>query len=121
MPFGTACNRLRKSVMFMLAKRAGRDTCYRCHKRIVSEGEFSMNHKRPWLDSPCPWARFFDTQNIAFSHFKCNIGCGRKPTKYATEALRLAANRKRKKASYYRQPISKRKRDWEAKYKRRKK
>ena len=71
MPHGTATNRLRKMIMFDLLKRLGEDFCYRCENIIENVDDLSVEHKKPWL-----WndkKLFWDLDNIAFSHLKCNI------------------------------------------------
>ncbi len=35
--------------------------------------EFSIEHKIPWQSAEDPKESFFDLDNIAFSHLKCNI------------------------------------------------
>lgn len=78
MSHGTASNRLRKAIMFALVKEAGLDVCFQCGEQIKDIGNLSIEHKIPWLDSKDPAGLFFDLNNIAFSHLKCNIGAGRK-------------------------------------------
>jgi hypothetical protein len=79
MPFGTACNRLRKQLMFNLVKQLNKAVCFRCNKPIESIDKFSIDHKQPWLDeSP---ELFWDLDNISFSHKKCNISASRRPFK----------------------------------------
>lgn len=73
----TAQNKLRKAVSFRLCQEAGRDTCFRCGKVIETVKEFSIDHMVDWLDSGRPKELFFDVDNIAFSHRKCNIGNSR--------------------------------------------
>jgi hypothetical protein len=70
MPFGTACNKLRKNIMFSLVQRVGWDICFKCGKKIDSVDEFTIEHKIPWLDNDSDL--FWDLDNIAFSHAKCN-------------------------------------------------
>lgn len=80
-PIGTASNRLRKDVMFMLVCRCGMGTCFRCGLPIESAGELSIEHKDSWQASNDPLASFFDLANIAFSHLRCNILASSKPNK----------------------------------------
>lgn len=93
MPFGTAANRLRKMLLFHLAVKLNLATCYRCGKCISSEAELSVEHKDAWLDSKDPVRRFFDMENIGFSHLRCNSGAARRSNKYATEQERIVATR----------------------------
>jgi hypothetical protein len=71
-PYGTASNRLRKMILFDLAKRLEMDVCFRCGGRIESLENFSIEHKEAWLNSDDPKKKFFDLDNIAFSHMGCN-------------------------------------------------
>ena len=70
MPYGTASARLKKRIMFDLAAKLGLLTCYRCDNKIESIEEFTIDHKIPWLDNDP--SVFWDINNIAFSHAKCN-------------------------------------------------
>lgn len=70
---GTASSILKKSIMYSMARRLGEDVCYQCKEKIKSIDEFSVEHKKPWLDSDDPKGLFFDLDNIAFSHMSCNI------------------------------------------------
>ena len=66
----TAGHRLRKMLLFEFAKRLGLDKCFRCRKQLTID-DFTIDHKEPWLDvGP---ELFWDVNNIAFSHSKCNI------------------------------------------------
>lgn len=79
MPFGTASNRLRKSIMFQLVQEANKDICFQCKEKITDIDNFSIEHITPWLDSDDPTNNFFNLKNIAFSHTKCNVAAARKP------------------------------------------
>ena len=59
--------------MFMLVKKAGMDTCFRCRTRIELESELSIEHEEGWQTSPDPVAAFFDLEKISFSHLACNL------------------------------------------------
>lgn len=68
--FSVARNRLVKMILFGLVGHMGLDSCFKCNKKIENIKEFTIEHKKPWLDvSP---DLFWDLQNIAFSHSKCN-------------------------------------------------
>lgn len=73
MNVSTANNRLRKKLLFHFAKLLGLDDCYRCHKKIKNLEEFSIEHKESWMSSKNSLDKFFDLDNIAFSHLICNI------------------------------------------------
>jgi hypothetical protein len=70
MPYGTACNRLRKSIILNLLQQLGQDTCFKCGERIETVETLSIEHKIPWQDNDT--ALFWDLNNIAFSHLSCN-------------------------------------------------
>lgn len=71
----TASGRLLKDILFNLAINAGHK-CFQCQGDLTRE-TFSIEHKIPWLDSDDPARLFFDLDNIAFSHHKCNVGARR--------------------------------------------
>lgn len=71
----TASNRLVKDILFKFIEDAGY-TCYRCSKPML-RNNFSIEHKVAWLDSDNPVDLYFDLNNIAFSHLKCNVEAAR--------------------------------------------
>lgn len=81
MPFGTATSKLRKALMFKMARELKIDDCYRCGLIIETIDDFSIEHKNSWMFSENPVKAFFDLENIAFSHMSCNAKAGRKPPK----------------------------------------
>jgi hypothetical protein len=98
--YGTACNRLRRLVLFKLVVECKRDICYHCGKAIEFVDELSIEHKIPWLDSEEPEKLFFDLDNIAFSHLACNSAAARrtqtsKQSPEKRESNRLACKRYR--------------------------
>lgn len=80
---GTASNRLRKMVLFSILKKHGENICFRCNEEIENIEELSIEHKERWLDSDNPIEKFFDLDNIAFSHFLCNVSAGRRKERSA--------------------------------------
>lgn len=77
MPYGTACGRLRKQLLFKLVRDAKLDTCFQCNEQIETVEEFSIEHKRPWFRANAEL--FWDLDNIAFSHLGCNSRAKRSP------------------------------------------
>lgn len=77
MPIGTASGKLRKTIIFDLLKQLNQNYCFQCGAEIVFENELSIEHKIPYLDSENPVDLFFNLNNIAFSHLKCNVGAAR--------------------------------------------
>lgn len=87
---GTAAHRLLKDLLFDFVLRAGH-RCHQCGGEMEREN-FSIEHKIPWLHSDDPKGLFFDLENIAYSHLKCNIAVARKTNKvYADAAERSRA------------------------------
>jgi len=70
MPFGTANGRLRKKILFNLLKRLNEDVCYKCGEQITHLSELSIEHIKPWEGVSVEL--FWDTDNITFSHLRCN-------------------------------------------------
>jgi hypothetical protein len=73
----TAQHKLLKDIMWDLIVKTNQDTCCKCGCKMTRE-TFSIEHLVPWLDSDNPIELFFDLENIAFSHLKCNIADSRK-------------------------------------------
>lgn len=73
----TAANRLKKNILFSFAKRLDLNWCYQCGAEITDIQKFTIEHKKPWLDSDDPEDLFFDLDNIAFSHASCNYAASR--------------------------------------------
>lgn len=90
MSYGKANNILKKNLLFSFAQKTNMDKCFQCGEKIESIDNFSIEHKKAWLDSENPKDLFFDLDNIAFSHTKCNFGARRKPEKTAKEKNPLA-------------------------------
>jgi|TARA_R100001463_G_scaffold63172_1_gene116129 hypothetical protein len=73
----TASNRLKKLLLFDLAKKLKINWCYQCGAEIEYAGKMTIEHKTPWLDSEDPQKKFFELENIAFSHASCNYAAAR--------------------------------------------
>lgn len=69
MPWGTACGRLRKKLLFHLLSKCNMNICIRCNTSLLEE-DFTIEHIQPWLGRDNNL--FWDMNNIAFSHKKCN-------------------------------------------------
>lgn len=78
MPHGTACNKLRKLILFDLLKQLNKNVCYQCGEEINNEKELSIEHRTPYLNSKDPLKLFFDLENISFSHLSCNCSAANK-------------------------------------------
>lgn len=75
-PYGTATSKLRKMLLFDMAKRLNEDKCFRCGVAIDSIEDFSIEHTVSWQGASNPKEAFFDIAKIAFSHLKCNSSAG---------------------------------------------
>lgn len=73
MPHGTAHSKLRKLLLFHMAKKLELDCCYRCKNKILTVAEFSIEHVENWQSAENPLEAFLDVNKIEFSHLKCNI------------------------------------------------
>lgn len=82
MPHGTATARLRKNILFYLLKRLKENTCFKCNKEIEIVEDLSIEHKLPWEGRSAEL--FWDLNNIAFSHLKCN-----RPHSFSSNESRL--------------------------------
>ena len=84
----TAQQRLVKDILYKLVVDTGQNSCFKCGGEM-SRATFSIEHKEAWMDSEEPLRKFFDLNNISFSHLICNIKTARKPTrKYHTDEER---------------------------------
>lgn len=68
----TASGRLVKDLLWSLIKQTGQDACCKCGEPMSRE-TFSIEHVTPWLDSEDPVGLYFDLDNIAYSHLRCNV------------------------------------------------
>lgn len=73
MNYSTASNQLKKALMLKFAKQCGENKCYRCGKLIENPKDFSIDHKKNWLNAKNAQELFWDLDNIALSHKSCNI------------------------------------------------
>lgn len=87
MPHGTAAGRLRKMLLFKCVQELGKNICFRCGEVIEDERTLSIEHITSWQLSETPKETFFDLDNIAFSHLKCNVGAAPRPTSRCRSAI----------------------------------
>ena len=73
MAHGTANSKLRKMLLFKYVTACKENICFRCGNVIDNIDNFSIDHKKDWLDSEDPVGLYFSLDNIAFSHLNCNI------------------------------------------------
>ena len=85
MPYGTASNKLKKQILFMLLVELNKNYCFQCKEEIVSENDLSIEHKQPWLH--ISKELFWDLNNIAFSHLHCNVRAARSANKAKTHCI----------------------------------
>ena len=82
MSFSKASGQLKKMVLLQLLQRLGEDDCYRCGEKIETIEDLSIEHKIAWLDKPNAVELFWDLENIAHSHLKCNSRASRPHGKF---------------------------------------
>lgn len=70
MSHGAAAGQLRKRILFHLLTRLKENVCFKCNKEISIVDELSIEHKLPWENVSANL--FWDLDNIAFSHLRCN-------------------------------------------------
>lgn len=90
----TASNRLVKDLLYRLVVETGKDSCFRCGKKL-SRSTFSIEHKAAWLDSDNPVELYFDVNNIAYSHLACNAAASRSRIKLTDEERAASLSRER--------------------------
>lgn len=86
--YSTACNQLRKNLLFDLAGRLNLLVCYRCNESILAPRELSIDHKKAWLEFESS-DLFWDLDNLAFSHLSCNSGASRRTTGFTGKVSTL--------------------------------
>jgi len=67
---GNAQTKLLKQLLLKYVTLANEHYCYRCGLVINNVDDFSVDHKVNWLYNSIE--SFWDLDNIAFSHLKCN-------------------------------------------------
>lgn len=71
MSLGTASQRLTRRILFRLLQKNREDYCFKCKNKIETIEELTVEHIKPWLNIEANL--FWNLDNIAFSHHKCNI------------------------------------------------
>ena len=94
----TASHRLVKDILFNFVRNSGYK-CFRCGGNLTRD-TFSIEHIESWLDSDNPKEKYFDLDNITFSHLSCNSRAGGKVggsyKKYKDDESRIRASRESK-------------------------
>lgn len=70
MNISTANFRLCKDLLFAFIQKDN-ICCYRCNKPLTRD-TFTIEHKEFWKTAENPKEMFFNLNNIAYSHHKCN-------------------------------------------------
>jgi hypothetical protein len=68
MPYGTAEKKLRKQIIFELARQLGKTTCCSCGGTVSSPDDLAVVHLQDWMGDP---TQFWELSNVAFSHSTC--------------------------------------------------
>jgi len=80
--FSKAAHKLRKNLLFQLAKQLNLLTCHQCGQPIETVDEMSIEHIEAWMSAPNPRESFYDLNNVAFSHLRCNSGAANRNAQY---------------------------------------
>lgn len=99
--FSTASNRLRRNVMFHLLCKTGENTCHRCGKKIEIVDDLSIDHKQDWMYAKNAKELFYDIDNIAYSHKRCNTIAGLDKRTPFRGVTRLHNNKKKQYQARY--------------------
>jgi hypothetical protein len=73
MSYGTAERKLRKAVIYELARQTGKNVCIDCGREINSPEDLALVHVEGWQENP---DQFFELTNVAFSHASCKASRG---------------------------------------------
>ena len=68
---GTANTRLVRTILFTTLQKTNLNICFICDEKIELYVELTIEHKIPWERNKSK-ELFWDQENIAFSHAKCN-------------------------------------------------
>jgi hypothetical protein len=102
--------KLTKDILWNFILETNKNKCHQCGEEMSRE-TFSIEHIIPWLDSDDPKDKFFNMNNISFSHLKCNCAAARRPRNLKPEEKILALEKyKETKNSYQRKTYDKKKR-----------
>lgn len=102
----TAAHQLRTDLLYQAYVTILGCRCFRCGEPIDRK-TFSIDHIDNWLDSDDPIERFFDLNNISFSHLGCNVSAARRGRRKTDEELAELSDRARKKILWDRKRRSK--------------
>ena len=70
----TAVLRLKKNLLFKYVSQSKDSDCYRCGEPLTLD-DFTVDHKEPWMYESVEL--FWDLDNVAFAHSKCNTKAAR--------------------------------------------
>lgn len=87
MSFGAARHKLVKSILWDFIVKSKQNTCYQCNTEILTISDLSIEHKTPWETSENPVKKYFDLNNIAYSHLPCNVKRLNQPSKVSCPSL----------------------------------
>lgn len=102
MDYGTAMNRLKKTIMLSLLQELKRDVCCRCGEQITEARDLSLEHVDAWMSHKQPQSAFWSLDNIKFSHLGCNCSAAnRKRTLKYIGVTELKNRKMRYQARYW--------------------
>lgn len=74
-----------RKIIFSFLVQTDANFCSVCGKPM-NETDYSIEHIIPWRYDDDAWSLYFDLQNIAFAHQRCNSSGGRKNTERAIDS-----------------------------------
>ena len=87
----TARTQLVKGLLFNALQQLNKDNCFRCGDKMT-QSDFSIEHIKPYAWEENAFELFMDTNNVSFSHSRCNSGVTRN-TEYKKQSR---ANKRRR-------------------------
>jgi hypothetical protein len=88
--YGTARNKLIKNLLWNFVRSSNLNICFQCNEKINNIEDLSIEHKIPWQSAADPISAFYDLENIAYSHLKCNMKAGGKLNTIPCESRKAA-------------------------------
>jgi hypothetical protein len=76
---GTRVSGTNRTIFYLLST-IKHTKCYRCKQELSAE-DLSIDHIQDWFNSENPKEMFFDLENIAFSHLRCNMSARKTSSK----------------------------------------
>lgn len=86
MSYRDAQRQLVRKMAFLYFLKLQKGKCFRCGG-YLDEDTWHLDHKEAWARARHPRSKFWDPDNLAASHGRCNAAAARKKTKGEREKL----------------------------------